>query len=78
MLTFLCLLFVLCAGPHSLIDSPRDLGEAHWDQQVQGVSKKSGISKCLTFCLIVLVLMSSQKNNLSFHKIEFIAVILSI
>jgi hypothetical protein len=34
MLMFVCLLFVLWAGPHSLIDFPRDLGEAHWDQQV--------------------------------------------
>jgi hypothetical protein len=45
---------------------------------IQGVSKKSGISKCLTFSCIALVLLSSQKNNLSFNKIEFIPVISSI
>ena len=45
---------------------------------VQGVSKKSGISKCITFFFIALLLLSSQKNIISFHKIELIAVILGI
>jgi hypothetical protein len=45
---------------------------------IQGVSKKSGISKFLTFCVIALVLLSLKDNNLCFHKIEFIVVIFSI
>jgi hypothetical protein len=44
---------------------------------VQGVSKKSGISKFLTLCVIALVLLSSKENHSCFHKIEFIVVILS-
>jgi hypothetical protein len=46
--------------------------------KIQGVSKKSGISKWLTFCCIARVLSSSRQNYLSFHNILFIAVILSI
>ena len=47
-------------------------------EQLQGASNKGGILKYLTFWFIPLVLWSSKKNNLMFHKIEFIRVILSI
>jgi hypothetical protein len=45
---------------------------------VQGVSKKSGIIKFLTFCVIPLGLLSSEENNSCLHKIEFIVFVFSI
>ena len=45
---------------------------------IQGVSKKSVISKYSTFCVIALVPLSSKEKNSCDHKIQFFAVILSI
>ena len=45
---------------------------------VQGVSKKRGISKFLTFCVIALEILHSKEYHSCFHKIELIVVILSI
>jgi hypothetical protein len=47
-------------------------------EKLQGVSKKSGISKFLTFCVIPLMLFRSEENNSRLPKIKFIVVVLSI
>ena len=41
------------------------------------ISEKSGIIKCLMFCVSALVLLSSQKHNLCFHIIEILSYIFS-
>ena len=46
--------------------------------KLQGASKKSGISKSVKFCVIVPELWGPNKDSFMPHKIEFIAVILSI
>ena len=44
---------------------------------IQGVSKKSVISKFITFCVIALVPLTSKENISCDHKIEFICARLS-
>ena len=62
----------------SLCKSPFPSKRLHPGLIIQGVSKESVISKLLTFCVIALVLLSSQKYNWGFHTIELIVVILNI